>query len=56
MAYDLYPVELVENKKRLLARAVAERWLCVFEHDPEVPWGRIVEDRDGERRVEPFRG
>ena len=53
MAYDLYPVELVENKKRLLARAVAERWLCVFEHDPEVPWGRIVEEEDGNRRVEP---
>jgi len=54
MAYDLYPVDLVENKRRLLARAVSEGWLCVFEHDPEVPWGRIVEDETGARRVEPF--
>jgi glyoxylase-like metal-dependent hydrolase (beta-lactamase superfamily II) len=53
MGYDLYPVDLIENKKRLLERAVTEAWLCVFEHGPGVPWGRIVEDRDGKRRVEP---
>ena len=56
MAYDLYPVDLIENKRRLVARAAAERWLCVFEHDPQVPWGRIVGGRDGERRVEPVAG
>ncbi len=53
MGYDLYPVDLIENKKRLLASAVREGWLCVFEHDPSVPWGRVVEDQDGKRRVEP---
>jgi glyoxylase-like metal-dependent hydrolase (beta-lactamase superfamily II) len=55
MGYDLYPVDLIENKKRLLERAVAEKWLCVFEHDPNVPWGTIVEDGIGKRRVEPCR-
>ena len=54
MAYDLYPVDLVENKKRLLAEAVREKWLCVFEHDPLVPWGTIAEDPDGRRRVIPL--
>lgn len=54
MAYDLYPIDLIENKKRLLAQAVREQWLCVFEHDPHVPWGTVVEDPDGRRRVEPF--
>ena len=54
MAYDLYPVDLIENKKRLLAQAVRDQWLCVFEHDPHVPWGTIAEDPDGRRRVEPF--
>lgn len=53
MGYDLYPVDLIENKKRLLTRAVTEGWLCVFEHDPDVPWGRVVEGADGKRRVEP---
>lgn len=54
MAYDLYPVELIENKKRLLAQAAAEGWLCVFGHDPRTPWARIVEDPNGDRRVEPI--
>lgn len=51
MAYDLYPVELIQNKKRLLDRAVREQWLCVFEHDPDVPWGTIVDEASGKRRV-----
>jgi glyoxylase-like metal-dependent hydrolase (beta-lactamase superfamily II) len=53
-AYDLYPMDLIESKRRLLAQAVAERWLCVFNHDPDLPWGTVVEDSDGRRRVEPF--
>jgi glyoxylase-like metal-dependent hydrolase (beta-lactamase superfamily II) len=51
MGYDLYPVELIENKKRLLAQAVRERWLCIFEHDPNIPWGQIVDESSGKRRV-----
>jgi glyoxylase-like metal-dependent hydrolase (beta-lactamase superfamily II) len=51
MAYDLYPVELLEGKKRLIDRAVAEGWLAVFYHDPVVPWGRIVDEVNGKRRV-----
>ena len=51
MAYDLYPVELLENKRRLVADAVREGWLCVFEHDPDVPWGTIVDEPNGKRRV-----
>jgi glyoxylase-like metal-dependent hydrolase (beta-lactamase superfamily II) len=51
MAYDLYPVDLIQNKKRLLDRAQREGWLCVFEHDPDVPWGRVVDGVDGKRRV-----
>ena len=52
MGYDLYPVDLIENKRRLLDQAVCEEWLCVFEHDPRVPWGRIREEA-GARRVIP---
>jgi len=51
MAYDLYPVELVQNKKRLTDQAAREGWLCVFVHDPDVPWGRIVDEPNGKRRV-----
>lgn len=51
MAYDLYPVELIQNKKRLLDEATREGWLCVFEHDPDVPWGTLADEANGKRRV-----
>lgn len=52
MGYDLYPMTTLENKKRWLPRAAAEGWLCVFEHDPEMPLGRLVEERPGRFRAE----
>ena len=47
MGYDVEPLVTLESKRTLLARAVAERWLGVFEHDATVPWGRIVQERKG---------
>lgn len=44
MGYDLYPVETLENKKRLLKQAVEENWLCFFYHEPEAPLCRLVEE------------
>ncbi len=38
MAYDLFPLETIENRKKYYSRAVPERWLTIFTHDPEVPW------------------
>jgi glyoxylase-like metal-dependent hydrolase (beta-lactamase superfamily II) len=38
MAYDLFPLETIENRKRYYSRAVPERWLTIFTHDPEIPW------------------
>jgi glyoxylase-like metal-dependent hydrolase (beta-lactamase superfamily II) len=43
MGYDLYPVETVEAKKRLLPQAAREGWTCLFYHDPDEPLGQIVE-------------
>lgn len=53
MGYDLYPVTTLENKKRWLPRAADGGWLCVFEHDPEIPLARLVEDEPGRYRAEP---
>lgn len=50
MGYDLYPVETLEAKKRLLPQAARSRWLCLFYHDPEAPIGRITEE-DGKLRA-----
>ena len=43
MGYDLYPVETLEAKKRLLPQAVQENWLCFFYHDLDSPLCRLTE-------------
>jgi glyoxylase-like metal-dependent hydrolase (beta-lactamase superfamily II) len=37
MGYDLFPLETLEAKKRLLPQAARENWLCLFYHDPDAP-------------------
>ena len=44
MGYDLYPVETLEAKRRLLPQAARENWLCLFYHDAEAPLCRLVEE------------
>lgn len=53
MSYDLYPMTTLENKKLWLPRAAEGDWLCVFEHDPDVPFGRLVEEKPGRYRAVP---
>ncbi len=43
MSYDLYPMETLENKKKLLKQAVEEDWICLFYHDFETPVCRLAE-------------
>ncbi|GAB4307298.1 MAG: MBL fold metallo-hydrolase [Myxococcota bacterium] len=35
MAYDLNPLKTLEEKKRIMERAERERWILVYEHDPD---------------------
>jgi glyoxylase-like metal-dependent hydrolase (beta-lactamase superfamily II) len=51
MGYDLYPVETLEAKKRLLPQAAREKWLCLFYHDADAPLCRIVEEEGKLRAV-----
>ena len=51
MGYDLFPVETVEAKRRLLPLAAREGWLCLFYHDPEAPLSRVVEEAGKYRAV-----
>jgi glyoxylase-like metal-dependent hydrolase (beta-lactamase superfamily II) len=44
MGYDVEPLVTLETKRRVLARAAAEEWLCIFEHDATNAWGRIEHD------------
>ncbi|HEX8131186.1 MAG TPA: MBL fold metallo-hydrolase [Pyrinomonadaceae bacterium] len=43
MGYDLYPVETLEAKRRLLPQAARENWLCLFYHEPDEPLCRVLE-------------
>ncbi len=53
MGYDLYPVETLEAKKKLLPQAAREDWGCLFYHDPEQPLSRLVE-ADGKLKAIPY--
>lgn len=53
MAYDLNPVTTIQEKKKLLPRAVEEEWLVFFEHDPRVYCGTIEQGDRGYRLKEP---
>lgn len=50
MGYDLYPVETLAAKKRLLPEAARNNWLCVFYHDPDEPVCRV---KEGEKEFIP---
>jgi glyoxylase-like metal-dependent hydrolase (beta-lactamase superfamily II) len=45
-AFDDFPLDSVEVKGELFARAAAERWRIVLSHEPLTPIGRLTPDRD----------
>lgn len=53
MGFDLYPVETLETKKKLLAQAAREDWKCLFYHDPDAALARILND-EGKFTTEPI--
>lgn len=42
MSFDLYPMETLANKKRLLPELAKRGTIIVFPHDPGVPWARLA--------------
>jgi glyoxylase-like metal-dependent hydrolase (beta-lactamase superfamily II) len=47
MSFDLYPLQTIESKKQYYARAIPEKWLTVFTHDPKTPWAYVEKDEAG---------
>jgi glyoxylase-like metal-dependent hydrolase (beta-lactamase superfamily II) len=45
-AFDDFPLDSVEVKGELFARAAADEWLICLSHEPLTPIGRLVPDRD----------
>jgi glyoxylase-like metal-dependent hydrolase (beta-lactamase superfamily II) len=52
MGYDLYPIQTLETKRWVLDRAFEENWLLLFEHDPVVQAGRVLQHADGKYFLE----
>ncbi len=44
MGYDVEPLVTLETKRKILARAVDEDWMLVFEHDAKTAWSKIAND------------
>jgi glyoxylase-like metal-dependent hydrolase (beta-lactamase superfamily II) len=47
MAFDLYPLQTIESKKQYYSKAIPEKWLTVFTHDPKTPWAYVEKDELG---------
>jgi hypothetical protein len=43
-AFDLFPIETIDNKIRWLARAAADNWICSFAHDAGMPFASIIQE------------
>jgi glyoxylase-like metal-dependent hydrolase (beta-lactamase superfamily II) len=51
MGFDLYPLQTIESKKQYYAKALPEKWLTVFTHDPKTPWAYVEKDDVGKMVV-----
>ncbi len=47
MAFDLYPVDTIESKKKYYAESIPQKWLTIFTHDPQTPWAYVERDAEG---------
>lgn len=47
MGYDLFPLQTLDAKRRVLTQALEEEWLLFFEHDPRVQFGYVKQDSGG---------
>jgi glyoxylase-like metal-dependent hydrolase (beta-lactamase superfamily II) len=53
MGYDVEPLRTLESRRAVYARALAEDWRLVFQHDPAVVLGRLAPAERGVTLVEP---
>jgi glyoxylase-like metal-dependent hydrolase (beta-lactamase superfamily II) len=52
MSFDLYPLETLASKHRVLPELVGKRAIVIFGHDATTPWARLAE-RDGKLAAVP---
>jgi glyoxylase-like metal-dependent hydrolase (beta-lactamase superfamily II) len=54
MSYDLFPLETLENKKKVFEQAIREDWILAFNHDPHHFFGKVKETK-GKFSFEPLK-
>lgn len=54
MGYDHFPLQSCDVKDQWLGLAAQEQWLVVFDHEMEVPWGRIDKSDKGKFIWQPL--
>jgi glyoxylase-like metal-dependent hydrolase (beta-lactamase superfamily II) len=47
MAFDVLPLQSIESRKKYYGAAIAEKWLTVFTHDDQTPWGYVERGERG---------
>ena len=52
MGYDLYPLTVIEQRKRFYERAIPEEWLVLFPHDHEMPAAYVARNEKGKPVVD----
>ena len=53
MAFDLFPLQTLDSRKRYYAQATPEKWLTIFTHDPKIPWAYVESDERGKMIARP---
>ncbi|HTZ98326.1 MAG TPA: MBL fold metallo-hydrolase [Terriglobales bacterium] len=53
MAFDLFPLDTIESRKRYYEKAISEKWLTLYTHDPNVPWSYVEKDEKGKIIARP---
>ena len=54
MAFDLYPVDTIESRKKYYAESIPGKWLTIFTHDPHTPWAYVERDVQGKMVARPL--
>jgi glyoxylase-like metal-dependent hydrolase (beta-lactamase superfamily II) len=52
MAYDLYPMQTLETKRKWLGEIVKHNWILAFGHDPDHA-AAMLHECDGKMEFEP---
>ncbi len=55
MSYDLFPLETIENKKKIFEQSIEEDWIFFFTHDPHYFFGKVKKEKN-KYRFQPYKG